>query len=117
MPGLSMRPVESGHRARATADLITADVRDTLDEAFTDAPGERLEVGPFQLDSNGQPEEVPNAFDSDGKLVNKGTKEAAEEWLWLARSHAMIRQPRTYVFAGNPTKDGMVRFTVTAHSS
>jgi hypothetical protein len=114
MPGLSMRPVSSGHRPRAASDQISADVRDTLNEAFTDAPGERLEVGPFVLDSDGQPVEVEGAFSSDGELIKKGTKEAAEEWLWQARSYAMIREPRDYTFAGNPTQAGLVRFTVSA---
>jgi len=106
MPALNMRPVESGHRPRTELDKIPADIRDTLEEALADAPGMRLEVGPFALNDKGEPVVITGNDDA------KGTKEAAEEWLVHARSYAYFRDPRA-TFAGNPTQAGLVRFTIS----
>ena len=105
MPALNLTPVESNRRERTPLAQIPQDVKDTLEEVLTEAPGLRLQAGPM-------------AFE-DGEIVvlteegAEGSKDAAEAWLTHARSYAQLRPAGKFVFAGNPTKAGYVRFTAT----
>jgi hypothetical protein len=91
MPAFTMTPIASTERKRTPLESIPQDTKDTLEEALKEAPGERLQT-------------------------EHGTKEAAEAFLVDARSYAQLR-PETdggkFAFAGNPTKAGYARWTVT----
>ena len=105
MPALNLTPIENTRRERTPLEQIPADVKDTLEEVLTEAPGVRLQAGPM-------------AFEDDEIVVvegddAEGTKDAAEAWLTHARSYAQLRPAGKFVFAGNPTKAGYIRFTAT----
>jgi hypothetical protein len=107
MPALNLTVIDSNRRERTPLAGIPADVIDTLEEVLRDAPGTRLQAGPFKLDK-GQPVVV-----ADGEA---GDKDAAETWLVHARSYAYHRpedRGGKFTFAGNPTKAGYARFMAT----